>query len=97
MWKRHSHRNQKIWPGYVPEMPFGFYWTSTVTSDPALHERRDASFHTCMTLDSIFLWIGCAVEYTVTICTTGGRVMSTFRGLDRTCGGNKGLLSPTNQ
>ena len=31
MWKRHSHRNEKSYPGYVPEMPCAFYWTPTGT------------------------------------------------------------------
>ena len=96
MWKRHSHRNQKIWRGYVPEMPFEFYWTSTVTSDPAVHSHRDGSFRSYMTLDGVILW-NFAVEYTVSVRTAVRCVNENFsrpRPSPRT---NKGLQSLANQ
>ena len=40
MWKRPSHRNQKICPGYVPEMPFAFSLMCMAISD---HVQREWS------------------------------------------------------
>ena len=75
MWKRPSHRNRKTCPGYVPEMPFAFFWMCMATLVPGVRS---------VVLGVVRPWQGC-VGFVLSVClccVCVGRILISMRAND---------------